>query len=167
MSNLNRKRYKFLHRAHWTHNQLTRDAHWSNRCTPNSYQGQPGVWLLCDQISRVPSECPGKVTPYVCTAGVRCGRGDLRVTSALLPCYYRVSQVGATWEEFPECMENFHTLGELWPCGHVCCRVSQCGQELVIGDIRIFRYEIGGTWVFTILLPCGGKFLHFPPVSHS
>ena len=69
------------------------------------------------------------------------------MTYVLLPCYYRVSQVGATWEEFPECMENFHTLGELWPCGHMCCRVSPCGQDLVRGDIRILRYEIGGTWV--------------------
>ena len=104
---------------------------------------------------------------YVCTAGVRCGRWDLGVTSVLFPSYYRVSQVGATREEFPECMEIFHTLGELSPCGHVCCSVSLCGQELVRGEIRIFRYEIGGTWVFTVLLPCGGQFLCFPHVSHS
>ena len=71
----------------------------------------------------------------MCTAGVRCGQGDLGVTSMLLLCYYPVSQVGATREEFPECMEIFQTLGELWPCGHVCCRVSPCGQELVRGDI--------------------------------
>ena len=72
-----------------------------------------------------------------------------------------------TREEFPECMEILHTLGELWPFGHVCCRVSPCGQELVRGDIRILRYEIGETWVFTVLLPCGGQFLHFPYESHS
>ena len=44
----------------------------------------------------------------------------------LLLSYYRVSQVGATREEFPECMEIFHTLGELWPCDTcvaVCHRV--------------------------------------------
>ena len=59
-------------------------------------------------------------------------------------------------------MEIFHTLGELWPCGHVCCRVSLCGQELVRGDSsRIFKYEIGGTWVFIVLLPCGGQFFAF------
>ena len=56
----------------------------------------------------------------MCTAGVRCGTWDLGVTSVLFPSYYRVSQVGATREEFPECMEIFHTLGELSPCGHVC-----------------------------------------------
>ena len=104
---------------------------------------------------------------YVCTAGVRCGRWDLGMTSVQFPSYYRASQVGATREEFPECMEIFHTLGELSPSGHVCCGVSPCGQELVRGEIRIFRYEMGGTWVFTILLPCGGQFLHFPHVSHS
>ena len=103
----------------------------------------------------------------MCTAGVRCGRWDLGVTSVLFPSYYRVSHVGATREDFPECMEIFHTLGELSPCGHVCCGVSLCGQELVRGEIRIFRYEIGGTWVFTVLLPCGGQFLCFPHVSHS
>ena len=106
----------------------------------------------------------------MCTAGVRCGRGNLGMTSVILPCYYRVSQVGATREEFPECMENFHTLGELWPCGHVCSTMlpcAPCGQELVRGDVQIFRYEIGGTWVFTVLVPCGGHFLHFPHVSHS
>ena len=54
-----------------------------------------------------------------------------------------MSQVGATREEFPECMEIFHTLGELSPCVHVCCSVSLCGQELVRGEIRIFRHEIG------------------------
>ena len=78
-----------------------------------------------------------------------------------------MSQVGATREEFPKCMEFFHTLGELWPCVAVCCRVSPCGQELVRGEIRIFRYEIGGTWVFTVLPSCGSQFLHFPHVSHS
>ena len=67
----------------------------------------------------------------MCTAGVRCGRWDLGVTSMLFPSYYRVSQVGATREEFTECMEIFHTLGELSRCGHVCCGVSPCGQELV------------------------------------
>ena len=41
-----------------------------------------------------------------------------------IPELLRVSQVGATREEFPECMEMFHTLGELSPCGHVCCGVS-------------------------------------------
>ena len=97
----------------------------------------------------------------MCTAGVRCGRWDLGVTSVLFPSYYRVSQVGATREEFPECMEIFHTLGELSPCGHVCCGVSPCGQELVRGEIQIFRYKTGGTWVFTILLPCGGQFFAF------
>ena len=89
------------------------------------------------------------------------------MTSVLLQSYYCVSQVGATREELPECMEIFHTLGELWPCGHVCCRVLPCGQELVRGEIGIFRYEIGGTWGFTVLLMCGGQFLHFPHVSHS
>ena len=101
---------------------------------------------------------------YVCTAGFRCGRWDLGVTSVQFPSYYRVSQVGATWKF---CMEIFHTLGELSPCGHVCCGVSLCGQELVRGEIRIFRYEIGRTWVFTVLLPCGGHFLCFPHISHS
>ena len=96
---------------------------------------------------------------YVCTAGVRCGRWDLGVTSVLFPSYYRASQVGATREEFPECMEIL--------CGHVCCGVPLCGHELVRGEIRIFRYEIGGTWVFTVLLPCGDQFLCFPHVSHS
>ena len=91
---------------------------------------------------------------YMCTAEVRCGRWDLGVTSVLLPSYYRVSQVGATWEEFPE-------------CGHVCCRVSLCGQELVRGEIQIFWYLIGGTWVFTVLLQCGGQSLQFSHVSHS
>ena len=103
----------------------------------------------------------------MCTAGVRCGRWDLGVTSVLFQCYYCVSQVGDTREEFPECMEIFHTLRELSPCGQVCSGVSPCGQELVRGEIRIFRYEIGVTWVFTVLLPCGGQFLHFPHVSHS
>ena len=88
----------------------------------------------------------------------------------LLPSYCRVSQVGATREEFPECMETFHTLWKLWPCGHVCCRVSPCGQGLVRGEIRIFRYETGGTWVFTVLLPCGANFWIFhtlvTPNSH-
>ena len=58
----------------------------------------------------------------MCTAGVRCGRWDLGVTSVLFPSYYRVSQVGATREEFPECMEIFHTLGDfaVWP------RVLRC-----------------------------------------
>ena len=68
---------------------------------------------------------------------------------------------------FPECMEIFHTLGELSQCDHVCCGVTLCGQELVRGEIRIFRYEIGGTRVFTVLLPCGSQFLCFPDVSHS
>ena len=72
-----------------------------------------------------------------------------------------MSQVGATREEFPECMKIFHTLGELSPCGHVCYGVSPCGQELVRGEIRIFRHEIGGTWVFTVLLPCGANFCIF------
>ena len=90
----------------------------------------------------------------------------LGVTSAL-PCYYRVSQVGATQEEFPECMEIFHTLGELSPCGHVCCCVSPCGQELLRGEIRIFRYDIGGTWVFTVLLPCVGQILHSLHINYS
>ena len=71
---------------------------------------------------------------YVCTAGVRCGRWDLGMTSVQFPSYYRASQVGATREEFPECMEIFHTLGELSPSGHVCCSVSPCGQELVRGE---------------------------------
>ena len=100
-------------------------------------------------------------------AGVRCGRWDLGVTSVLFPSYYCVSQVGATREEFPECIEIFHTLGELSPCGHVWCGVSPCGQELVRGEIRIFRYEKAGTWVFTVLLQCWGQFLCFPHVSHS
>ena len=103
----------------------------------------------------------------MCTAGVRCGWWDLGVTSVLLPSYYRVSQSGAIREEFPKCMEIFHALRELWPCGHVCCRVSPCGQELVRVEIRLFRYEIGGTWVFTILLPCGDQFFYFPHISHS
>ena len=103
----------------------------------------------------------------MCTEGDRCGRWDLGVTSVLVRSYYCVSQVGATWEKFPECMEIFHTLRELWPCGHVCCRVSPNGQELIRGEIRLFRYEIGGTWVFTILLQCGGQFLHFSHVGHS
>ena len=97
----------------------------------------------------------------MCTAGVRCGRGDLGVTYVLLPCYYRVSQVGATQEEFPRVYAKFSYTRELWPCGHVCCRVSPCGQELVRGDIRILRYEIGGIWVFTDLLPCGANFCFF------
>ena len=49
----------------------------------------------------------------MCKAGVRCGQGDLGVTSMLLPCYSRANQVGATREEFLERMEIFHTLGEL------------------------------------------------------
>ena len=98
---------------------------------------------------------------YVCTAGVRCGRWDLDMTSVQFPSYYRESQVGATQDEFPECMEIFHTLGELSPSGHVCCGVSPCGQELVRGEIRKFRYEMGGTWVFTVLLPCVGQFFAF------
>ena len=77
---------------------------------------------------------------YVCTAGVRCGRWDLGMTFVQFPSYYRASQVGATREEFPKCMEIFHTLGELLSSGHVCCGVSPCGQELVRGEIRIFRY---------------------------
>ena len=99
----------------------------------------------------------------MCTAGVRCGRWDLDVTSVLLPSYYRVSQVGATREEFPECMEIFHTLGELWPCGHVCCRASPCGQELVRGEIRIFRYETG-TWDLGVhrSTPVWGPIFAFP-----
>ena len=65
---------------------------------------------------------------YVCTAVVRCGRWDLGMTSVQFPSYYRASQVGATREELPECMEIFHTLGELSPSvspsGHVCCGVK-------------------------------------------
>ena len=71
----------------------------------------------------------------MCMAGVRCGWWDLGVTSVPFLSYYHVSQVGATREEFPECMETFHTLGELSPSGHVCCGVSRCGQELVRGEI--------------------------------
>ena len=67
---------------------------------------------------------------YVCAAGVRCGRWYLGMTSVQFPSYYRASQVGATREEFPECMEIFHTLGELSPSDHMCCGVSPCGQEL-------------------------------------
>ena len=54
----------------------------------------------------------------MCTARVRCGPGDLGVTSVLLPCYYRVSQVGATREEFPRVYGNFsYTRGTsaVWP----------------------------------------------------
>ena len=75
---------------------------------------------------------------------------DIRANPELLPC------------ESSGC----HT-GRVSPSDHVCCGVSLCGQELVRGEIRIFRYEIGGTWVFTLLLPCGGQFLCFPHVSHS
>ena len=173
MSKVNGKRYKLLwnvlmtraHRAHWTHPYLTRVSHGSSRCTPNSYPSQQAVvstvWPNFPCTFRVSRES------YMCTAGVRYGQRDLGMTSLLFPCYYRVSQVGATREEFPECMEIFHTLGELWPRGHVCCGVSPCGQELVRGDIRIFKYEVGGTCVFTVLLPCGGQFLHFPHARHS
>ena len=60
---------------------------------------------------------------YVCTAGVRCGRWDLGVTSVLFPSYYCVSQVGATREEFPRVYGNFsYTRGTfaVWP------RVLRC-----------------------------------------
>ena len=42
-----------------------------------------------------------------------------------------------------------------------CCRVSPCGQELVRGDTRVFRYEIIETCVFTVLLLCGSHFFAF------
>ena len=138
--------------------------------------GQIGVHLTHTQASQ---QCDYRLAKLpVClqsvhgefrvhTAGVRCGQGDSGMTSMILPCYSHVSQVGAPWEEFPESKEIFHTLGELGPCDHVCCGVSPCGQELVRGEIRIFRYEIDGTLVFTVLLPCGCQFLHFPHVSHS
>ena len=153
---------------HTVHTELTRNSH-------RAPTGQIGEHLTHTQasqpceyrVAKFPeclrnSESPGRVTCARQGLGV-----DLGVTSVLLLSYYRVSQVGATREEFSECMEIFHTLGELWPCGHVCCRVSPCGEELVRGEIRIFRYETGGTWVFTVQLPCGGQFLHFPHVSHS
>ena len=117
------------------HTELTRNPHG----TPT---GQIGVHLTHNQASqpceyrvakfpRVPWECPGRV---MCA---RQGLGvDLGMTSVLLPCYYRVSQVGATRKEFPRVYGNFsYTRGTL----AVCCRVSQCGQELVRGEIRIFK----------------------------
>ena len=55
-------------------------------------------------------------------------------------------------------------FGCVFPSG---CTIVGCQLELVRGEIRIFRYEMGGTWVFTVLLLCGGQFLHFPHVSHS
>ena len=105
---------------------------------------------------------------------------DIRAILELLPREefvrnFSYTQVGATREEFPECIGNFsYTRGHFGSrqtlCGHVmCCGVSPCTcQELVRGEMtNQFRYEIGGTWVFTVLLPCGGQFLHFPHVSHS
>ena len=94
----------------------------SNRSTPNSYLGQPAV------VSTVWPNFPCAFR--VSREDLRVhGRGlgvDLGVTYVLLPCYYRVNQVGATREEFPECMENFHTLGELlavWPRVLLCVTV--------------------------------------------
>ena len=48
-------------------------------------------------------------------------------------------------KSFPSVWKFFIHSGELSPSGHVCCGVSPCGQELVRGEIRIFRYEMGGT----------------------
>ena len=56
---------------------------------------------------------------YVCTAGVRCGRWDLGMTSVQFPSYYRASQVGATREEFPH-SGNFRRVAT---CVAVCHRV--------------------------------------------
>ena len=56
---------------------------------------------------------------------------DIRAIPELLPC----ESSGCHTGRVPECMEIFHTLGELSPSGHVCCGVSPCGQELVRGEI--------------------------------
>ena len=45
--------------------------------------------------------------------------------------------------------------------GHVWYRVPPCGQELVRGEIRIFRYEIRGTGIHRST-PVWGPILHFP-----
>ena len=62
----------------------------------------------------------------MCTAGIRCGRRNLGVTSVLPLSYYHVSQVGAPREEFPKCMAIFiHSgnFGCVAPSVAVCHRV--------------------------------------------
>ena len=90
---------------------------------------------------------------------------DIRAIPKLLLCESSGCHTGrvspSVWKFFIH-SGNFRRVAT-----YVCCGVSLCGQELVRGEIRIFRYEIGGTWVFTVLLLCGGQFLCFPEVSHS
>ena len=88
---------------------------------------------------------------------------DIRAIPELLPCESSGCHTGRVSRVYG----NFSYTRGTFASGHVCCGVSPCGQELVSGEIRIFRYEMCGTWVFTVLLPCGGQFLHFPHVSHS
>ena len=88
---------------------------------------------------------------------------DIRAIPEFLPCESSGCHTGRVSRVYG----NFSYTREISPYGHVCCCESPCGQELVRGEIRIFSYEIGGTWVFTVLLPCGGQFLHFPHVNHS
>ena len=108
----------------------------------------------------MPSECPGRVTCARQGLGVDGGGGalrcDIRATPVLLPsdssgCHTgRVSRVYGNFS---------YTQGALaiWPRVLPCITV----WSRVRGEIRIFRYEIVGTWVFTVLLPCGGKIFAF------
>ena len=84
-------------------------------------------------------------------------RRDICPTPELLPCESSGCHTGRV---SPSVWRFFMHSGNFG-------RVSSFGQELIRGEIRIFRYEMGGTWVFTVLLPCGGQFLHFPHVNHT
>ena len=88
---------------------------------------------------------------------------DIRAIPELVPCESSGCHTGRVSRVYGNFSYTRGTFA-VWPR---VCGVSPCGQELVRGEIRIFRHEIGGTWVFTVLLPCGGQFLHFPHVSHS
>ena len=97
----------------------------------------------------------------MCTAGVRCGRWDLGMTSVQFPSYYRASQVGATREEFPSVWKFFIHSGNfrgVATCVAVCHRVV---RSLVRGEVRIFRYEMGGTWGVHRSTPVWGPIFAF------